>query len=209
MLPPSLERLRPFEPMRYLHLLYLLFFLIVGGLLGRYVLDRRVYRWLLLFLPLSAGMFYVQRQMYPASAHLELPGIAPQNAWLQAFTWIRQNTPVDSRFALDPHYMTLPGEDYHGFRALAERSTLADYEKDGGMAARVPRPAPRWLEEVNAQRGWRNFQAADFQRLKHDFGVTWVILSRPGDQGSNANHNAASGMTCPYQNSQLQVCRLY
>ncbi len=209
MLPPSLERLRPFEPMRYLHLLYLLFFLIVGGLLGRYVLDRRVYRWLLLFLPLSAVMFYVQRQMYPASAHLELPGIAPQNAWLQAFTWIRQNTPVDSRFALDPHYMTLPGEDYHGFRALAERSTLADYEKDGGMAARVPRLAPRWLEEVNAQRGWRNFQAADFQRLKHDFGVTWVILSRPGDQGSNANHNAASGMTCPYQNSQLQVCRLY
>ena len=40
MLPPSLERLRPFEPMRYLHLLYLLFFLIVGGLLGRYLLDR-------------------------------------------------------------------------------------------------------------------------------------------------------------------------
>ena len=107
MLPPSLERLRPFEPMRYLHLLYLLFFLVAGGLMGRYVLDRRVYRWLLLFLPLSAGMFYAQRQTYPASAHLELPGIAPQNDWLRAFAWIRQNTPVDSLFALDPHYMSI------------------------------------------------------------------------------------------------------
>lgn len=51
MLPSSLERLRPFEPMRYLHLLYLLFFLLAGGLLGRYVLGRHAYRWILLFLP--------------------------------------------------------------------------------------------------------------------------------------------------------------
>src|SRR5215831_20218615 len=50
MLPPSLERLRPFEPMRYLHLLYLLFFLIAGGLLGDHVLKRKKLRWLL-FLP--------------------------------------------------------------------------------------------------------------------------------------------------------------
>ena len=204
MLPPSLERLRPFEPMRYLHLLYLLFFLIGGGLLGRYVLDRKTYRWLLLFVPLSAGMFYAQRQMYPASAHLELPGVAPQNAWLQAFAWVRQNTPVDSLFALDPRYVTLPGEDYHGFRALAERSVLADYDKDGGMAARVPRLAPRWLKEVNAQSGWRNFQAADFHRLKKEFGVTWVILSRPAAEGPDLQE-----MMCPYQNHQLQVCRLY
>jgi len=207
MLPPSLERLRPFEPMRYLHLLYLLFFLIGGGLLGRYILDRKLYRWLLLFLPLSAGMFYAQRQMYPASAHLELPGLASQNAWLQAFAWIRQNTPVDSLFALDPHYVTLPGEDYHGFRALSERSALADYEKDGGMAARVPRLAPRWLKEVTAQNGWQNFQAADFQRLKHEFGVNWVILART-PQDSNM-HVPFAGLTCPYQNLQLLVCRLY
>ena len=204
--PASLERLRPFEPMRYLHLLYLLFFLIVGGLLGRYVLDRRLYRWLLFFLPLSAGMFYAQRHMYPASPHLELPGTAPQNAWLEAFAWIRQNTPVDSLFALDPHYMTLPNEDYHGFRALAERSVLADFEKDGGMAARVPPLAPRWLKEVNAQSGWQNFQAADFQRLKKQFGVTWIIFSRPPNQYSAAT---MSGMTCPYQQGPLQVCRLY
>ncbi len=205
MLPPSLERLRPFEPMRYLHLLYFLFFLIAGGLLGRYVLDRRAYRWLL-FLPLSAGMFYTQRQMYPASPHLELPGIVTENAWLQAFAWIREHTPKDSLFALDPHYTTLPGEDYHGFRALAERSALADYEKDGGMAARVPPLAPRWLNEVQAQTGWEKFQAADFQRLKNQFGVSWVILSR---QSSDASQDATRLMTCPYQNQQLRVCHLY
>jgi uncharacterized protein DUF6798 len=210
MLPPGLERLRPFEPMRYLHLLYLLFFLMVGGLLGRYVLDRKIYRWLLLFLPVSAGMFYAQRQMYPASAHLELLGVAPQNAWLQAFAWIRQNTPVDSLFAIDPHYVTLPGEDYHGFRALAERSVLADYEKDGGMAARVPRLAPRWLKEVNAQSGWQNFKPADFQFLKNEFGVTWVILSRRDAARADAEKDQAGlAMTCPFQNDQLQVCRLY
>jgi len=142
MLPPGLERLRPFEPMRYLHLLYLLFFLIVGGLTARYILDNKIYRWILLFVPLSAGMFYAQRQMFPATAHIEWPGANSQNAWLQAFAWIRLNTPAGSLFALDPHYVELPGEDYHGFRALAERSVLADYDKDAGMAARVPRRAP-------------------------------------------------------------------
>jgi hypothetical protein len=208
MLPLSLERLRPFEPMRYLHLLYLLFFLIAGGLFGSYVLDRKVYRWLVLFVPLSAGMFYAQRQMFPASAPLELPGIATQNPWLQAFAWIHQNTPVDSLFALDPHYVTLPGEDYHGFRALAERSVLADYDKDGGMAARVPRLAPRWLKEVTAQAGWQNFQPADFERLKREFGVTWVVLQR-NDADLTAENPEGKAMTCPYQNRQLQVCRLY
>ncbi len=208
MLPASFERLRPFEPMRYLHLLYLLFFLIAGGLLGSYVLDRKLYRWLVLFVPLSAGMFYGQRQMFPASAHLEWPGVAPQNPWLQAFAWIRQNTPVDSLFALDPHYVTLPGEDYHGFRALAERSVLADYDKDGGMAARVPRLAPRWLKEVTAQSGWQNFQPADFERLKRDFGVTWVVLQR-NDANVAAQNSEGNSMTCPYQNRQLRVCRLY
>jgi hypothetical protein len=200
MLPPSLERLRPFEPMRYLHLLYLLFFLILGGLLGRYFLEGHLYRWALLFVPLSAGMFYAQREMFSATEHLELPGIEPHNQWLQAFAWIRQNTPVDSLFALDPRYVELPGEDYHGFRALAERSALADYDKDAGMAARVPGLAPRWLREVNAQSGWQNFQSADFQRLNNDFGVNWVIVDR---------RNAPAGMTCRYEKQQLHVCRLY
>jgi len=206
MLPPGLERMRPFEPMRYLHLLYLFFFLLAGGFLGSYVLGRRVYRWALLFLPLSAGMFYAQRQMYSSSRHVELPFVASDNGWLQAFAWIRQSTPVDARFAIDPHYETLEREDYHGFRALAERSVLADYEKDGGMACRVPRLAPRWLKEVTAGSGWRNFQVQDFERLKSEFGVNWIILSRT-DKLFSAGQ--AGFMTCPYENQQVRVCRLY
>jgi len=200
MIPASLERLRPFEPMRYLHLLYLLFFLILGGLLGRHLLHRRPYR-CLAFIPLAAGMFFAQRQLFPSTPHVELPGAHAHNAWLESFAWVRQNTPVDSLFALDPHYLELPGEDYHGFRALAERSVLADIDKDAGMAARVPSLAPRWLREVSATAGWEHFQRPDFDRLKKDFGVTWIIVS--------LGQAASIGLTCPYQNEQLAVCRLY
>jgi hypothetical protein len=205
MLPASLERIRPFEPMRYLHLLYLFFFLIAGGLLGQYVIRRRAYRWVFLLLPLCSGMYIAQRQMYPASPHLELPFVRSQNGWLRAFRWIRRNTPVDSIFALDPHYGTLPDEDYHGFRALAERSVLADYEKDGGMACRVPQLAPRWQKEVTALNGWRNFQTADFQRLNTDFGVTWIVLSREDAQYPAPD---TQDMACLYTNQEVKVCRL-
>jgi hypothetical protein len=222
MLPVSLERLRPFEPMRYLNLVYLFFFLIVGGLFGKYVLRRHVYRWLLLFVPLSAGMFIAQRQLFAATEHLELPGRSLRNSWVQAFAWVRENTPVDSLFALDPHYIELPGEDYHGFRGLAERSALADWVKDGGMAARVPRLAPRWLKEVTAETGWQKFQGADIERLKKEFGVNWIILSKNDAIVSNAGGfgsvivdpmtlitGEVPGMTCPYHNEQILVCRLY
>ena len=148
-------------------------------------------------------MFYAQRQMYPSTVHLELPQPllrykAPRNNWVDAFRWISRNTPVDSQFALDPRYMELPGEDYHGFRALAERSVLADEIKDAGMVARVPRLAPRWLREVEAQNRWRTFQRSDFLRLKQEFGVDWVVLQAP----------AVDGLPCPYRNSQVLVCRV-
>jgi len=45
--------------------------------------------------------------------------------------------PVDAYFALDPDYMAAPGEDYHSFRALAERSQLADNIKDASMVTLV------------------------------------------------------------------------
>ncbi|MGB9198093.1 MAG: hypothetical protein WCB53_14315 [Terriglobales bacterium] len=213
LLPPQLERLRPFEPMRYLHLVYLLMFLIGGGLIGDHILGKNIYRWLLLFLPLSAGMFYAQRQMYPATAHLEFPGRAPSNDYLRAFQWIRgstiingqprANTPVDALFALDPYYMEQPGEDFHGFRALAERSSLADMVKDPGMVARVPTLAEIWQSEVNATKNWQNFQSSDFARLKTTFGVTWVVLAK-----STAASQAATDLICPYQNQTVEVCRI-
>ena len=198
LLTPGLDRLRPFQPMRYLHLLYLLFVLFAGGLIGQRILRGHVFRWLLFFVPLSAGMFIAQRQTFPATEHMEWPGQSSRNAWLQAFTWVRQNTPADAMFALDPYYMQRPGEDFHSFRALAERSALADYVKDPAVATQVPRLATRWQKEVEAQQGWEHFQKADYQRLKAEFGVDWVLLERP----------VVSGLSCPYENDTVVVCRL-
>ena len=188
--------------MRFLHLVYLLLFLIGGGLIGQYVLGKHIYRALLLFVPLAFAMFYAERQMFPATEHFEWPGAASRNCWVQAFEWISKNTPTDSQFAIDPYYMALPGEDYHGFRALAERSVLADYIKDAGMVARVPRLAERWQAEVDAQRDWKHFRAADFEHLKNRFGVDWVVLAR---QPANSE---TAGLPCPYQNGQVLVCRV-
>ena len=197
-LPPGLERLRPLEPMRYLQLVYILMFLLMGGLIGKHVLQKSLWRWALLFAPLSIAMLYVQVEMYPATGHFEWPGAASENPWVKAFAWVRDNTPVASYFALDPEYMALPGEDYHGFRALAERSALADNLKDPGMVARVPRLAERWQAESDAQSGWRHFEAPDFHRLRSQFGIDWVVLDSP----------AAPGLDCPYRDGGLRVCRV-
>ena len=198
MLPAGFERLRPLEPMRYLHLVYLVLFVLIGGLAGQYILKRHVYRWVLLFAPLCFGMWFAQRQMYPSTAHLELPGLAQTNDWVKAFLWVRNNTPADSFFAMDPRYMELHGEDYHGFRSLAERSMLADNLKDPGMVARVPVLAPRWLTEVTAEDNWGSFQAEDFRRLKTRFGVDWVVLRGRG----------VEGLRCPYAGGSVVVCRV-
>lgn len=194
---PQFVRLAPFQPMRSLHIIYLLLFLFLGGMLGHFLLRAKPLRWLMLFLPLAAGMFYAQRHEFPASAHIECPGAEPRGPWLQAFLWIRGNTPTDALFALDPWYMRRPGVDYHGFRALAERSSLADRVKDPGVSALFPPLADKWLEQARAQDGWSDFDALDFHLLKHKYGVTWVVVERP-----------VHDLVCPYRNEAIQVCRI-
>jgi len=198
MLPDSLARVRPLQPMRYLHLFYVLFGVLSGGLLGQKFLRNHWPRWLLVFIPLATGMFLAQRATYPDSPHVELPGVAPPNPWLEAFAWIRDHTPTGSYFAVGADYMRRPGEDYHGFRARAERSRLADATKDSAVATQVPRLAQRWLDEVQAQRGWEHFTTADFAQLKERFGVDWILIERPGGEG----------MECPYESPTLRVCRV-
>jgi hypothetical protein len=197
LLTPALVRLTPMQPMRYLHLVYILMALLGGGLIGENLLRSRVWRWLALFLPLAAGMFIAQRTLFAGSAHLELPGLASRNPWLRAFAWVRSNTPSDAYFALDPYYMQAPGENYHGFRALAERSELADAVKDAAVATQVPDLAPLWVQQTQAVAGWRHFQKQDFLRLRQ-FGVNWIVV-----QGSGVD-----GLVCPYKNEAVSVCRL-
>jgi hypothetical protein len=192
------ESLARLQPMRSLYLLYVLFLLFAGGLLAEYVLKNRVWRWVALFVPLCAGMFLAQRALFPASAHIEWPGASPKNHWVQAFEWIRNNTPPDAIFALDPFHMNIPGEDANGFRANAQRSMLADAVKDSGAVTMFPPMAEEWLRQVQAQSGWKTFQAQDFHRLKDEFGVNWVVLQQP----------AVASLDCPYQNAAVLVCRI-
>ena len=195
---PRFETLARVQPMRSLYLLYIVMILLAGGFVGEHLLKSYVWRWLALFLPLCVGMFYAQRRLFPASAHIEWPGATPRNPWVQAFQWIRNNTPVDAVFALDPAHMNIPGEDSNGFRAISQRSMLADAVKDSGAVTMFPPLAEEWERQVKAQGGWKNFQARDFSRLHATYGVTWVIVQQPN----------RDNMSCPYQNQAAMVCRL-
>lgn len=195
---PAFESLARLQPMRSLYLVYVLMILFGGGFLGELVLRNKLWRWALLFVPLCIGMFVAQRQLFPASAHIEWPWTVSKNPWVQAFSWARENTPQDAIFALDPRHMELPGEDQNGFRAIAQRSMLADEIKDSGAVTMFPPNAEVWLAQTQAQKGWKTFQAADFERLRRDYDVTWVVLQQPG----------VTGLACPYENAAVRVCRV-
>jgi hypothetical protein len=196
--PDQFAGLALLQPMRALHLVFILLFVLLGGILAQCCLLDHAWRWVLLLAPLCLVMFLVNRAEFPASPHLEFPGRAPSNPWLKAFAWVRANTPPQAIFALDPRHMELPGEDQHGFRAAAERSMLADAVKDSGVVTMFPALAETWQTQVNALAGWRNFGLSDFHRLRQIYGVTWVVLQQPG----------LAGMDCPYRNEATAVCRV-
>ncbi len=186
------------QPLRIFHLIYLIFFLTLGSLLGRYILQRRVWAWALWFGAIGLTMLTVQLGTYPDLAHIEWPGVAPHNPWEQAFLWIRANTPDNALFALDPRYQALPEESTLGFRAMTERSALPDWSKDGGVAAIYPKIAPEWFADATVENPWN--QWSDAQRLQAlaPYHVNWVVLSAA----------TPTALACPYQNAQVRVCQL-
>jgi hypothetical protein len=197
-IPARLEALARLQPLRCLALCFMILIVAGGGLLGQFVLRGKAVRSLVLFVPLSVGMFFAQRQLFPASAHIEWPYSQTRNQWAQAFDWIRENTPVNALFALDPEHMGLDGEDENGFRARAQRSMLADAVKDKGAVSMFPPLSDEWLEQFRDQQNWNQFGKEDFLRLRQKYGVSWIVLKRPGPQGLN----------CPYENSAVRVCYL-
>lgn len=201
--PRALEFLVPVQPMRYLHLVYLLMILFAGGFLAHFVLRGRLWRWVLLLLPICVGMFLAQRDLFSASSHVGWPLARHQNKWVAAFLWIRSNTPRDVYFALDPRYMSLPGEENYGFRALAERSQIADYSKDAAVVSVAPALAQAWQQQVHALDGFQSFTPADFRRLNQQFRVNMILLDQ-----SKADSLATAGFDCPYRNELLAVCRV-
>jgi hypothetical protein len=199
--PPSTEFLAPLQPMRYLHLVYTLMTIFIGGLLTHYVLRARVWRWALLLLPLSAGMFFAQRSLFPTSHHIDWPFVKSTNKWVEAFLWVRNNTPRDAYFVLDPNYMSRPGEENYGFRALAERSQIADYSKDAAVVTVSPALGTLWQTQVRAIDGFQDFNASDFQRLRQKLGVNFVLLDQ-----SKTNSLEGAGFNCPFRNASVAVC---
>jgi hypothetical protein len=193
-----LENYTRWQPMRCFQLIYAIFFLLLGAWLGEWALKSNVWRWLTLFLPLAMGMFWMQQDAYSASPHVEWPGVNSANAWTKAFLWIRYHTPKDAVFALDPNYLFIRGEDQQGFRAVAERSALADNLKDSGAVSLFPRLADGWKAEQKAQAGWRTFVRADYEKLAMQYPVTWILAEDP----------APAGLVCPYDSGGLAVCQL-
>jgi hypothetical protein len=198
-LPPQMQYFARLQPMRSFHLIYIMFFLFAGALLGEYLFRHRPWLALLPLGALAVTMFCVQRAEYPSSPHIEWPGRHSSNPWLAAFYWIRAGTPKDAVFIVDPGYLKAPQEDGHGFRALAERSVLADLYKDSGVAAMFPEAAGEWKSEVLAQTGISHFTIDDFRRLEQAYPVTWAVLE-------TATPPAA--LHCPYRNGLLSVCEL-
>ncbi len=147
---------------------------------------------------LALTMFAVQRASFPASPHIEWPGRPNPNPWVQAFLWIRGHTAANTLVALDARYINTPGEDAQSFRALALRSALPDFSKDGGEAANFPSLAAAWQGGATATD--QLSQESDTQRRLRlgGLGVQWLVL----------HAGAPTALACPYRNDTVKVCRL-
>ena len=186
------------QPLRIFLSIYVLMILAIGAMLGERILGRHSLRWVTMFAVLGTIMGFVQMQTFPNSAHIELPWSAPANQWEQGFAWVRNNTPENSVFALDANYISDSGEDAQNFRAIAERSALPDYSKDGGVASIAPDLTNQWIAGEQFQGGLN--RTTDAQRIAKLRGSSaqWVVLSQ----------SASTQLFCPYRNSSMKVCRI-
>lgn len=186
------------QTLRTYVIVYLVLFIGVGAMIEEHVLRGRLWRRILLFGSLTVAMTTVQLSAYPSTAHLEMPWQQAQNPWVQAFRWVRKNTPKTAVFALDADYVRMPYEDTENFRAIARRASLADQAKDGGTASVFPQLARKWMTESTADANLSGI--TDAQRIDRlaPFNVSWVILRA----------NAVTRFDCPYANPVVKVCRL-
>lgn len=186
------------QPLRGLQFVYLAMMLHLGATLGERLLRRNKLAWLSAIAVLGGPLFAAAQASTANSAHVELPGVSSPNAWVEAFVWARDNTPSDALFALPPDYISEEGEDAQCFRAIAQRSALADRSKDGGEAAVSPALTPLWAEGQAAQAQLSSeSDAARTAKLK-PLGVTWLVLPARSE----------TTLDCPYRNDSAKVCRL-
>lgn len=196
---PLFDNFVRLQPLRTFHLITIVFVLLLGGVFGEFAGNKRPWAIAGLAGCLAFGMFFVGRATYPHSQQIELPAATSPNAWVNTLLWVRKNTPVDAVFAVDSHYLRDDGTDAHGFRAVAERSSLADYYKDSGAASLFPTLADEWKQMSTATTGLNHFKAQDFQRLKSEYpAVSWTVVRGP----------APDGLQCPYNQQGYAVCQI-
>lgn len=186
------------QPLRIFQMVYIVAILLAGGLLGERILKLSLWRWSAFIALCSAGVLLIQLQTFPQSPHLELPWTYSQNAWEQGFIWIKEHTPKNSVVLLDSNYITQPGEDTQNFRAIAERSTLPDYSKDGGVAAIVPDLAGMWTFGEMMQRNLDS--ESDVERISRlrSTKAEWLVLPS----------NTFTTLACPFVNQSIRVCEV-
>ena len=195
----ELDMFARLQPLRCFHLITLVFVILLAGMIGEYWAKGRSWVLPAVSVPLAIGMFFVARETYASSPQIEFPSERSSNAWVNTLLWVRHNTPVDAVFAVDSRYFKDEGTDVHGFRAVSERSALADYYKDGGVVSLFPTLAPEWKQMSNATYGLNHFTAADFRRLQSKYPeVSWTVL----------HGGAPAGLECPYQQQGYAVCKL-
>lgn len=186
------------QTLRPILIVYVVLFLGLGAVIEQTFLCGKWWRWILVFGLIGAGIATAQVAVYPSTAHLELPWSQPRNGWEQAFRWVRGNTPENAVFALDANYIDARGEDTEGFRAIAQRASIADSSKDGGAAAVFPRLAAPWLAESAAAANLSGISDAERVQRLAPLHVSWVVL----------RESAATHFDCPYRNAVVKVCRL-
>jgi hypothetical protein len=196
---PLFEMFERLQPLRSFHLITLIFIMLLGGILAEFSAGR--HRWILPAVAgsLAVGMFFVAQNTYPDSPHIELPSASSPNPWINTLLWVRNNTPKDAVFAVDSYYFKAPGTDMHGFRAISERSSLADYYKDSGAVSLFPALADSWKAMSTATTGLNSFSLSDFRRLQEEYPqVSWTIIRGP----------APAGLECPFAQAPYEVCKL-
>lgn len=196
---PMFDNFVRLQPLRTFHLITIVFVLLLAGVFGEYVGRARPWTIAGLTGMLAAGMFVVGRATYPDSPQIELPSGSSANAWVNTLLWIRKNTPENAVFAVDSHYLREEGVDSHGFRAISERSALADYYKDSGAASLFPDLADEWKAMSEATTGLNGFSKQDFERLRAEYpSVDWTVV-----------HGATpAGLQCPFARQSYAVCRI-
>jgi hypothetical protein len=195
----SLDMFARLQPLRTFHLITIVFVLLLGGVIGEYAARGRSWVLAAVTIPIAAGMFFVARQTYAYSPQIEWPSETSSNAWVNTLLWVRNHTPSDAVFAVDSHYFKDEGTDVHGFRAVSERSALADYYKDSGVVSLFPDLATEWKQMSSATFGLNRFTESDFARLKREYPVvSWTVV----------HGSAPAGLVCPFQKQGYAVCQM-